>query len=62
MTEHHVPPFVDITQREFEVLRAQATGRRWMDVQFSASGMRLENSVVNHWVFPILANMRGLND
>lgn len=57
-----MPSHVTITSEEFATLRSRITGQRHLDVQFSASGMRLENTPVNYWVFPILADMRGLND
>ncbi len=61
MVEHNVPPFVEITMNDFIVLRAHAVGRRYLEVQFHADTMRLQNNAVNHWVFPVLASMRGLH-
>lgn len=62
MVTHNVPEFVYITEDEFTALRTLAVERRHMDVQFNGTTMRLANSAVNHWVFPVLADWRGLND
>lgn len=62
MTYHNVPPFVEITEAEFTQLCELAIGRRILDVQFCETRMRLENNVTNHWVFPMLASWRGLDE
>ena len=59
---HHVPPFVTISEGELALLRQQLVDRRCLDVQYSANELRLENTPVNHWAFPLLASKRGLSD
>lgn len=61
--QHNVPSTVEITKTELAVLRDHVTGLRVLVVEFNASdAMRVPNKPENHWAFPILADMRGLND
>jgi hypothetical protein len=59
--QHHVPSRVYITKEELTKLVALSTTRNTVQVVFSEAKIHLDNIPENWWLFPLLAEWRGLN-
>jgi hypothetical protein len=59
--QHNVPPRVEITQEEHVKLVTLSSAERTVLASFGGNRVWLDNVPSNAWVFPLLAEWRGLN-